>query len=286
VTDTLAPAAAAAGVRLVRRLPARLGGNQLAEVARNDGQRLLLKVWPAGASGAGRELAASVAYGASVVPAPQLRGHGAISTGTWALFDWVEMTEVEPTGTVARAAGRILAQIHSCPPPPASSWPLRRRGPLAPLIRAKAEQVALFDQRLADRIAQLGARVPTTSRAPVPDVLLHGDYGWRNIGVARGGTLKVFDFEHAALGAPWLDLAKMWDRELIDIAVRAQFLAGYRETSPALDGDLDTTMLPVRLWAAAGIFPYAHATEDSDFFRHGLTVLDRLAAELPQEDRC
>lgn len=88
------------------------------------------------------------------------------------------------------------------------------------------------------------------------------------------GQMWLLDFEHAAIGRPLLDFAKLWDRELHSPEDREAFLSGYSqgETGPVRHEGIDA----VRLWAAAGIFPYARPREDHDFERHAYVTLDRL----------
>jgi aminoglycoside phosphotransferase (APT) family kinase protein len=274
----LAAAAEQAGTRVIRVLPPRSAGNELAEVEQ-EGRRLLLKAWPPQSSGARREMAAAAAFQHTALAAPRLRGHGTSALGEWVLLDWFDLHEIPQTAAAGEQAGRLLAQVHRTPLPSAGA-DLRRYGDVGGLIAEKAWLVARFDRSLADRITRMASQVASAARQPAAEVLLHGDYGWRNLATDPAGRLITFDFEHAAIGPPAYDLAKLWDRELADDRARTRFLDGYRQVSTALDHGLDATMRPIRLWAAAGIFPHARATADDDFYQHGLVILGRLDREL------
>ncbi|MBY6276297.1 MAG: hypothetical protein CWE10_08750 [Symbiobacterium thermophilum] len=61
-----------------------------------------------------------------------------------------------------------------------------------------------------------------------PHVLLHGDFGWRNLLLCDDGTLVLLDFERAVIGPAWLDQAKCLDRELRLPQDREGFLQGMK----------------------------------------------------------
>ena len=116
-----------------------------------------------------------------------------------------------------------------------------------------------------------------------PDTsLLHGNLGWRNLGIEHDdGQLILFDFEHAAIGAPILDLAKLWDRELANPEARSCFLAGYQREGPeSYIQSWHAAIDIVRLWAVAGMFTYTRKHTDPAFERHARSILRQLS-ELP-----
>jgi aminoglycoside phosphotransferase (APT) family kinase protein len=138
--------------------------------------------------------------------------------------------------------------------------------------------VARLDIGLADRIRRLHDSITSRGGTDLSHetCLLHGDAGWRNLDWDPDGRkIWIVDFEHGAVGHPLLDFAKLWDRELADQAARAEFVTGYQRHHPdfaATSGAIDA----VRLWAAAGIFPYAVPRGDHDFEQHAYRILGKL----------
>ena len=109
---------------------------------------------------------------------------------------------------------------------------------------------------------------------------MHGDWGWRNLGISKVGTIVVFDFEHSAISHPFVDLAKLWDLDLLDRRARDAFLPTYADLTTIDLTELTPAMLAFRLWAVAGIFSYCLKHDDPGFFHRGEATLTRLEAEL------
>lgn len=221
------------------------------------------------------EVAAAAAR-PSALRSPRLATTGELDDGRpWAAYDWVEL-ETPPVGAaMAEATGRQVGLLHAG----SRRVPgLRERSPdLVSAVLVLVDRIAVFDEPLADRVRRLLDEVGPAGSLddPTSSVLLHGDLGWRNALRGPDGDMWLIDFEHARWGHPLLEFAKAWDRELTEPQIRAAFLRGYRDVT---DGPVptDDSMRVVRLWAAAGIFPYAHQHRDVEFADHGRVVLDRL----------
>ncbi|MBC9718006.1 aminoglycoside phosphotransferase family protein [Streptomyces sp. TRM66268-LWL] len=214
------------------------------------------------------------------LPTPQLVAHGELApSGHWLAFTWHDFHSFAPVPHAIEEAGRILGRLHATTAG-ATSPHLRRYGRVPELIEAKAALVAEFDEPLAARIRALRDAIMARTAAALGEhtCLLHGDMGWRNLHQDADNKLWIFDFEHAAIGHPLLDFAKLWDRELDAADARKAFLTGYGEEQRDIAVDL-SAIDAVRLWAAAGVFPYARPRQDHDFERHAYLILDRLEWE-------
>jgi hypothetical protein len=286
VTAALSADAAQLGARLGGRLTrfTPSGGHQHELfTGETDAGRLFVKLFPAGSASAAQERAAAHLTGSHLADlVPPLVAEGVTPSGRpWLAYRWFDLREFTPTTGNVYAAGRAVARLHGMRPA-AASEALPRYGHPADLVEHKARLVERYDARLAWHIRDLCHRL-TPVVAPVEalslQVLLHGDLGWRNVFLSAGGAVVLVDFEHAAVGAPLLELAKMWDRELRGDAERATFLDGYDSERP-IDRDAWLGWLPlVRLWAAAGIVPHARDTGDEDFERHAHAIIARLERE-------
>ncbi|MEV3858707.1 aminoglycoside phosphotransferase family protein [Streptomyces sp. NPDC050095] len=215
------------------------------------------------------------------LPTPRLVTHGALGQDRrWLAYVWHDLRSFDPVPDNIANAGRLLGRLHATTTG-ATSPQLRRYDAISDLIEVKAALVAEFDRPLAARVRALQDTIlaQTTTTLGDDTCLLHGDMGWRNLHQDAEHHLWIFDFEHAAIGHPLLDFAKLWDRELDTDDVRKTFLAGYRVEQPDIAMDV-TTIDAVRLWAAAGIFPYARPRQDHAFERHAYLILDRLEQEL------
>ncbi|GAA3491765.1 aminoglycoside phosphotransferase family protein [Streptomyces cremeus] len=151
------------------------------------------------------------------LPTPALHAHGDLGQDRhWLAYTWHDLTPIDPTPETVEEAGLLLGRLHATTRGETSPH-LRSYGAIPELINAKIALVAEFDAPLASRIADLRDALLDTPAAPrLGDerCLLHGDMGWRNLHYASDGHLWIFDFEHAAIGHPLLDFAKLWDREL------------------------------------------------------------------------
>ena len=244
------------------------------------GRRRFVKVFPTNSRSAARETAAARLIGhhlPAVVPA--LVADGVTRSGRpWLAYEWVDLLPFQPSRDNLYATGQSLARMHriTVPQVPAA---LPRYGSPVDLVAEKASLVEQVDPLLATRIRRLCDRLTPPDPPPwrdEPPVLLHGDFGWRNVSLTAEGTVAIFDFEHAAVGAPVLELAKLADRELNSDADRAAFLDGYAGVAPIDRTSWEAWLPLVRLWAAAGIIPYARETGDAEFEQHARYILDRL----------
>ncbi|MFJ9174945.1 phosphotransferase enzyme family protein [Streptomyces sp. NPDC102360] len=216
------------------------------------------------------------------LPTPTLHAHGDLGLNRhWLAYAWHDFTPFAATPESVEEAGRLLGRLHTATRGESSPH-LRTHDAIPNLIDAKIALVAEFDAPLARRIRALRDKLLSTpAAAHLGDerCLLHGDMGWRNLHLDADGSLWIFDFEHAAIGHPLLDFAKLWDRELDSPQVRSLFLDGYRKEQREVP--IDTAAIgAVRLWAAAGIFPYARPRDDQDFEQHAYLILERLEREV------
>ncbi|HUY52141.1 MAG TPA: aminoglycoside phosphotransferase family protein [Streptosporangiaceae bacterium] len=224
------------------------------------------------------EVRAAQILAGTTIATPRLIRYGALDeTHRWLAYQWHDFRTFTPTPPQVRDAGELLGRLHAETGGTRDSR-LRRYGSVSALILGKAAQVARLDAGLADRIRRLHDTITSRGGTDLSQesCLLHGDFGWRNLHTNPGGRgIWMVDFEHAAVGHPLLDFAKLWDRELADQDARAEFVTGYRQHHPdfaATSAAIDA----VRLWAAAGIFPYAVPRGDHDFGQHAYRILGKL----------
>ncbi len=214
----------------------------------------------------------------TAIPAPSLICHGVLDEKhRWLAFEWRDLERFTPTPRQVAFAGELLGKLHAVTRG-ASDPQIRQYASVDALIAGKTAQVARIDVALADRIQRLHDAI-TSQGSTDPGVgtcLLHGDVGWRNFYTDPGDQrIWIVDFEHAAIGPPLLDFAKLWDRELADPATRAAFLNGYSQHQPGIAAT-PASINAVRLWAAAGIIPYARPRGDHDFEQHAHLILRKL----------
>lgn len=227
------------------------------------------------------EVAAGLALDQTKISATRIVDHGELDDQRhWVAYVWREFSEFTPTLPHIEAAGQILGQLHhhtqgaSIPHVPIYES-------VASLAEKKIRVVSGFDAALATRLTALHERLVVSwgpGDAP-PDArsLLHGDFGWRNMGISSGGAI-AFDFERAALGPTSLDFAKLWDRELLDPEHRAAFIRGYQQHYS--DSSWLSEINLVRLKAVAAIVAYARSRGDREFRDHAFVILNRLEEEL------
>lgn len=140
-----------------------------------------------------------------------------------------------------------------------AAWSARARGLLPGAV------VTAVERKLGEAQEYLVAE----PRSP-----LHNDYSPRNWLVSMGGTLTVFDFEHARLGARLADFLPLWARWWHESpGLEGAFFAGYgaplsREERVALEGLGALWGLSTAVWARE------HG--DSEFELLGRRVLERL----------
>jgi hypothetical protein len=214
------------------------------------------------------------------VAAPRLICTGETPDGArWLAFDWHDFAEVVPDATGFREAGVLAGALHAT----SRRVPgLRARSieGLPEATIALIDRIEEFDESLAERLRQLQAEIsPVELPHREHTGLLHGDFGWRNLRRGPDRRLWLMDFEHARWGHPYLEFAKAWDRELADPDSRRWFLEGYDTTAP-LPSPGPADLAEIRLWAAAGIFPYAREHGDRQFAEQGNLIVERLETEL------
>ncbi len=243
-----------------------------------DGATLFVKVIDGHPSYYTAEIRAQHHLADSGIPTPRLIDHGVLDEQhRWLAYEWHDLKPFVPSPERICQAGRLVGDLHAATSGIEDDQ-LRRYADVRQLVAEKITLVARFDQPLSERIQKISDQMFIRRRTAAPDdrvCLLHGDMGWRNLHADSHGNMWLLDFEHAAIGPPLLDFAKLWDRELNAPDSREAFLSGYRQSmtaQPVQREDID----PVRLWAAAGIFPYARPRGDHDFERHAYDILNRL----------
>lgn len=217
-----------------------------------------------------------------------VRGEGLVSDRLfWRAFDWLSGRSFTPsTPREVAAAGRVLGSLHRASTSVAPEG-LRR---YASLTDALEQTLAAIAQTAPEAFASLAPVVERARRLyPVvrafdeaqPVVLLHGDFGWRNLLMRDDGTLVLLDFERAAVGPVWLDLAKCVDRELRVPQDRSWFARGYEQGSGiCLPEPPDAYVTCLRLWTAAGILLFVSKQADEAFAEHGRRILQQVKRDL------
>ncbi|OKJ92692.1 hypothetical protein AMK26_34610 [Streptomyces sp. CB03234] len=247
------------------------------KAATADGTALFVKVIDDHPSYYTAEIRAQHHLTGTGIPTPHLVGHGHLGDKhRWLAYEWHELQPFTPSADSIERAGRLLGDLHAATSGIRDDQ-LRRYADVRELITDKIALIARFDPPLSERVRQIRDRLFARGHTAIPEgrvCLLHGDMGWRNLHTGPRDQMWLLDFEHAAIGHPLLDFAKLWDRELDAPADREAFLSGYRHSKagPVRYEEIDA----VRLWAAAGIFPYARPREDHDFERHAYAILNRL----------
>lgn len=242
-----------------------------------DGTRLFVKVIDDRPSYYTAEIRAQHHLTGTGIPTPRLIDHGILDERRrWLAYEWHELKPFTTSADRIRRAGRLLGDLHAITSGIHDDQ-LRQYAEIPGLIADKIALIARFDPPLSERIRKLSDQLYASGHKTAPDprvCLLHGDMGWRNLHTDSRDQIWLLDFEHAAIGHPLLDFAKLWDRELHAPQDREAFLSGYRQSAAGLVPHEGINA--VRLWAAAGIFPYARPREDHEFERHAFVILDRL----------
>ena len=228
------------------------------------------------------ELAADRFLAEHDLPRAAIRHSGLIGSDCyWIAYDWIDLRPFEPTVDGLRQLACTLGAMHRF----GVGWNdplLRSFGSPPDMTWASFTAVRSFNAALADRLQRLFEpclqRWP--SDQPMETCLLHGDFGFRNVGLTRAADVLLVDYEHASIGLPIMEFAKAWDRELSDPAVAADFLALYGKVAEVETREWQRTSPMVRLWAAANIFPYAAQYDDRPFEEHGLEVISKLEREV------
>lgn len=255
---------------------------------------LFIKVY-AKESHARRELAALNQL--DDIPGTWVEAHGLLADGRrWIAMLWKSLRPFHVTksnGSIIEWAS-ILSTVHSR---------LDISDDFLPRSQSIYEDIdgrlAKMDEVIGSPISERTRRVWEATREPSaelckrvecesgPASLLHGDFGQRNtFWEEETDRLVLIDFERASLGLPYSDFAKAWDNELGDSSLREDFFRAYRRARQIESPNWpdERYMWIVRLWATAGIFPYAQRVNDRPFFRWGLQLLERLVKEQPKLD--
>jgi len=144
---------------------------------------------------------------------PLLITHGVLdSRRRWLAYQWHDLGPFIPVPHHIEQAGEMLGRLHAATTG-LSDPRLRRYTSIHALIAEKTAQVARLDAALASRIQRLHDAMTSQDNADLDDsaCLLHGDAGWRNFHADRHDQqIWLIDFEHAAIGHPLLDFAKLW----------------------------------------------------------------------------
>jgi hypothetical protein len=181
--------------------------------------------------------------------------------------------------TSARQWGSWLGYLHARFAQPRR---LRLARSLLPPTRATGHLVAPLSQRLLH--AADVARQAITRRAFKVDgdsvhTLLHGDVTRSNAALA-GSRFVMLDFEHAEIGHPVFDFAKLLDREFLYPGFESAFFEGYLDQAlgPAFariprEFLRDPWRQFLRCWQAFKAVEFSIRRRDSGYLREAAHVL-------------
>lgn len=233
------------------------------------------------------ETVALAALKDSHMQCPQLIKQGQLKDRFWwSALEWIDFDKADIEKTANSPVPYILAQTLS---------DLHSIDVSQQHDRAKLKTLILTRERLTERIDlakdfepsayklmhQILSRLSEGCFKGLGKTCMnHGDFGMRNIRSHQSKPF-LFDYEHAVIADPLLDFGKIWDRELKNLSDRNIFWDNYTTSSSNLSLDtIETYMLPVRLWVAAGIFPYSIRKNDREFLQHGLYILEQVKTKL------
>jgi len=210
------------------------------------------------------------------IPTPALLRSGELHSGlSWAIYEWLDMRPFKETPCCIQSAAKVLSKLHHQQRNVVDG--LKNYSSIWDRITQKIALVHNFNDDLARRIEDIFIKIPKKSfPKDLHNVILHGDFGWRNLALSDNDDVIVYDFEHSATGPFYMDFGKMWDRELADAEKRNLFISAYLNEDKIDVAWWDSVMMPTRLWIAAGIFPYTHEKGDKDFEAHGYSILDNI----------
>jgi thiamine kinase-like enzyme len=203
----------------------------------------------------------------------------------WRAFRWMACSPIQPkTENDYKEIGRVLGKMHNNTSHAIFSD--MRRLSLGSSLMQELEDLQQANPLLGARVALLVEWLVPYEKEwfmyerLLPLVLLHRDFGWRNVVRKVEGTLMIVDYEHVALGPWYLDLAKCLDRELYDPQHLKTFLQGYIEiTRYSLHDIPKTYALATRLWGSARFLYHGIKHNDPTSIEHGLIILERLEDE-------
>ncbi|MEV0702691.1 aminoglycoside phosphotransferase family protein [Saccharopolyspora sp. NPDC050389] len=207
---------------------------------------------------------------------PRLLDQGILTDGrAWLAYAWYELTEFGPAvPSLVERAGALLAQLHAHTTAATPAGLATTSETLMDDLRKRADHLAGIAPRSGRRVRRLiplFVEVPQTNRC-----VLHGDFGWRNLGLDLDGQIWLLDWDTATWGHPIVDLGKLIDREFAEDHVRDQFLRGYRQHHPVISYPWPAYVDTVRLWVAAGLLNYGRLRSVAGLTRHGLRILDEI----------
>ncbi|ASP40049.1 hypothetical protein CHH28_15815 [Bacterioplanes sanyensis] len=115
----------------------------------------------------------------------------------------------------------------------------------------------------------------------LPKVVLHGDFGLRNIKLVENAPVLI-DFERSKYDIAWMDLVKFFNREALDENLQARFLEGYQTQYPIA---VPTPLLQkvLEFYTAIGIYSYTMHIPDQAFRLMGdrmIHQIDQFCADL------
>lgn len=115
----------------------------------------------------------------------------------------------------------------------------------------------------------------------LPKVVLHGDFGLRNIKLVENAPVLI-DFERSKYDIAWMDLMKFFNREALDENLQARFLEGYQTQYPIA---VPTPLLQkvLEFYTAIGVYSYTMHIPDQAFRLMGdrmIHQIDQFCADL------
>lgn len=220
-------------------------------------------------------LAASTAIQQIGIRTPRLLEHGVLTDGrAWLAYAWHDLTEFEPTPSLVERAGALLGQLHVHTTAVAPADLASAGTTLTDDLRKRADQLAGLAPHYGRRVRRL---IPHCVEVPQTDhCVLHGDFGWRNLGLDADGQVWLLDWDTATSGHPFVDLGKLIDREFTEDHVRGQFLRGYRQYHSVVSYPWPAYVDTVRLWVAAGLLTYGLFRGIPGLTGHSLHILDEI----------
>lgn len=220
-----------------------------------------------------RAIAAASAVAPLMAGTPQLLEHGELGAGRWWLaYEWLaDLAPFEPTPRTLKQVGALLGRLHAATRGATQGFTCHD---VDVEITERAGHLAAMDDAAADRVLALQTRWGPTE-LPGEIGLIHGDFHWRNVGLAAGVPV-VFDLENVQAAHPLVDFGKLLDLDgLPRDANREAFFRGYdREADPVLPWDV--ALRAVQLWTTTGVLVYSLTRGLTDFAAHGYRRLAEL----------
>lgn len=215
---------------------------------------------------------------------PKLLGGGETQDLFWRALDWVQgatrvTLERVPTADM-QAIGCLIGELHvrTKGAPAGKTVAVSLRAGLAGTAsRLSARDRARVTGLLAHAKSLEDAWCSFESRLPI--VLLHGDFGLRNVIRDDWGKYWLIDFEHAKMGPCLLDFAKLrfLGEPYGSRAKIKRFDSGYRGATGFSIFDMPETYLwGMGLWVACGILYFTSMHSDPGFRVQGWRIIEAL----------